>query len=144
MMSVEQSVEWELAGATEVLGWKPAPVPLCPPQIPHAWPGAMARANVTVSRNVTKSAYDADAVMSCQVSLSSLDHSSVLPLAQLNVILYILVGELLLWDLQFVSNDMTVRWRCDLRLKVRSEPGRGPGVLQSSILFFQSRWRMKA
>jgi hypothetical protein len=35
MMSVEQSVEWELAGETEVLGRKPTPVPLFPPQIPH-------------------------------------------------------------------------------------------------------------
>jgi hypothetical protein len=35
MMSVEQSVELELAGETEVLGEKPATVPLCPPQIPH-------------------------------------------------------------------------------------------------------------
>jgi hypothetical protein len=35
MMNVEQSVEWELVGETEVLEEKPAPVPLCPPQIPH-------------------------------------------------------------------------------------------------------------
>jgi hypothetical protein len=35
MMSVEQSVEWELAEETEVLAEKPVPVPLCPPQIPH-------------------------------------------------------------------------------------------------------------
>jgi hypothetical protein len=34
MMSVEQSVEW-VTGETEVLGEKPAPVPLCPPQSPH-------------------------------------------------------------------------------------------------------------
>jgi hypothetical protein len=33
MMIVEQSVEGELAGETEVLGKKPTPVPLCPPQI---------------------------------------------------------------------------------------------------------------
>jgi hypothetical protein len=35
MMIVEQSVECELAGETEVLGEKAAPVPLCPPKIPH-------------------------------------------------------------------------------------------------------------
>jgi hypothetical protein len=35
MVSVERSVKWELAGKTEVLGEKPAPVLLCPPQIPH-------------------------------------------------------------------------------------------------------------
>jgi hypothetical protein len=35
MMNVEQSVEQELAGKTEVLGKKYTPVPLCPPQIPH-------------------------------------------------------------------------------------------------------------
>jgi hypothetical protein len=35
MMSVEQSVEWELAGETEVLGENLPPVPLCPPQIQH-------------------------------------------------------------------------------------------------------------
>jgi hypothetical protein len=35
MMSVEQSVELELAGETDVSGEKPAPVPLCPLQTPH-------------------------------------------------------------------------------------------------------------
>jgi hypothetical protein len=34
MMSVEQSVEWEMAGETEVLGETRATVPLCAPQIP--------------------------------------------------------------------------------------------------------------
>jgi hypothetical protein len=36
---MEQSVEWELAGETEVLAEKPAPIPFCPPQTPHglAW-----------------------------------------------------------------------------------------------------------
>jgi hypothetical protein len=29
-------VEWNWYGKTEVLGEKPLPVPLCPPQIPHA------------------------------------------------------------------------------------------------------------
>jgi hypothetical protein len=29
-------VEWNWQGKTEVLGEKPVPVPLCPPQIPHA------------------------------------------------------------------------------------------------------------
>jgi hypothetical protein len=29
------SVEWNWRGKTEVLGEKPVPVPLCPPQIPH-------------------------------------------------------------------------------------------------------------
>jgi hypothetical protein len=28
-------VEWKWQGKTEVLGEKPVPVPLCPPQIPH-------------------------------------------------------------------------------------------------------------
>jgi hypothetical protein len=35
MMIVEQSVECELAEESEVLGKKPSPMPLCPPQIPH-------------------------------------------------------------------------------------------------------------
>jgi hypothetical protein len=35
MMIVEQSVECELAGETEVLGENLPPVPLCPPQISH-------------------------------------------------------------------------------------------------------------
>jgi hypothetical protein len=35
MMNVEQLVEWELAGETEVLGGNLPPLPLCPPQIPH-------------------------------------------------------------------------------------------------------------
>jgi hypothetical protein len=33
MMSVEQSMEWELAGETEVPGKKRAPVTLCPPEL---------------------------------------------------------------------------------------------------------------
>jgi hypothetical protein len=37
-MNVEQLVEWELAGETEVL-WENLPlVPLCPPQIPYEDP----------------------------------------------------------------------------------------------------------
>jgi hypothetical protein len=35
MVDVEQLVETELAGETEVLGEKSIPVLLCPPQIPH-------------------------------------------------------------------------------------------------------------
>jgi hypothetical protein len=35
IMMMEKLVEW-LAGETEVLGEKPAPVPLWPPQTPHA------------------------------------------------------------------------------------------------------------
>jgi hypothetical protein len=36
IMMMEKVVEWWLAGETEILGRKPAPVPLCPPQTPHA------------------------------------------------------------------------------------------------------------
>jgi hypothetical protein len=43
MISVEQSVEWELAGEAEVLG-ENLPVSLCPPQIPHDLTGARTRA----------------------------------------------------------------------------------------------------
>jgi hypothetical protein len=32
-------VEWNWQGKTEVLGEKPIPVSLCPPQIPHIDPG---------------------------------------------------------------------------------------------------------
>jgi hypothetical protein len=34
MMSVEHSVEWELAEETEVLG-ENLPMPICPPYVPH-------------------------------------------------------------------------------------------------------------
>jgi hypothetical protein len=34
-MNMEQLVECELAGKTELLGRKPAPMSLCSPQIPH-------------------------------------------------------------------------------------------------------------
>jgi hypothetical protein len=73
MMNVEQSVEWELAVETEVLGEnlpqcrcgmriargnqstrrKPAPVPLCPPQIPHDLTWAWTRAATVGSRQLT-------------------------------------------------------------------------------------------
>jgi hypothetical protein len=43
MMCVEQSLKWELAGETEVLGEKPPPMPLCPQQISR---------DLTVDRNL--------------------------------------------------------------------------------------------
>jgi hypothetical protein len=52
-MSVEQSVECELAAEIEVLGEKPAPVPLYPPQIPHYLTWARTRAAVVGSRPLT-------------------------------------------------------------------------------------------
>jgi hypothetical protein len=44
MMSAEQSVEWELAGETEV--------PLCPPQIPHDLTWARTRAAAVGSQQL--------------------------------------------------------------------------------------------
>jgi hypothetical protein len=38
-MNMEQSVEWELAEETEVLGEKPAPVPLFHHKSHMIWPG---------------------------------------------------------------------------------------------------------
>jgi hypothetical protein len=35
-MNMEQLVEWELTGETEVLKSKHVPAPLCAPQIPHS------------------------------------------------------------------------------------------------------------
>jgi hypothetical protein len=35
IMRMQNLVEWWLAAETEVLGEKPAPVPLCPPEIPY-------------------------------------------------------------------------------------------------------------
>jgi hypothetical protein len=52
-MNVEQSMECELAGETKVLGEKPAPVPLCPPQIPHDVTRAQTRADAIGSRAAT-------------------------------------------------------------------------------------------
>jgi hypothetical protein len=53
MKSAEQSVEWELAGETEILWKKPAPVPLCPPQISYDQTWARTRAAAVVSRRLT-------------------------------------------------------------------------------------------
>jgi hypothetical protein len=53
MMSVEQSVECELAGETEVLEKKPVPVPLCLPQIPHDLTWARTWAAAVGSRRLT-------------------------------------------------------------------------------------------
>jgi hypothetical protein len=52
-MSVEQSAEWESAGETEVLGEKPTPVPLFPPQIPHDLTCARIWAAAVGSRRLT-------------------------------------------------------------------------------------------
>jgi hypothetical protein len=53
-MNVERSVEWELTGKADVLGErKPAPVPLCPPQIPHDLTWAQTRAAAVGSRRLT-------------------------------------------------------------------------------------------
>jgi hypothetical protein len=35
LINIEQMMEWELVGETEVLGVDLSPMPLCPPQIPH-------------------------------------------------------------------------------------------------------------
>jgi hypothetical protein len=51
MVIVEQLVEWKLAGETEI--WKPAPVPLCPPQISHDQIGARTWAAVVGSQRLT-------------------------------------------------------------------------------------------
>jgi hypothetical protein len=50
MMNVEQSVEGELAGETEVLGEN---VPQCQPQIPHDLTWARTRAAAVGSRRLT-------------------------------------------------------------------------------------------
>jgi hypothetical protein len=52
-MSVEQSVEWELAGETEVLVKKPAPVLLSPVQIPYDLTWACTPATAVASRRLT-------------------------------------------------------------------------------------------
>jgi hypothetical protein len=46
-------VEWRLARKTEVLGEKPAPAPLYPPQIPHGLTWALTRAAAVGSRRLT-------------------------------------------------------------------------------------------
>jgi hypothetical protein len=52
MMNVEQSVEWELAGETEVLE-ENLPVLLCPPQILHDLTWDRTRAVAVGSRRLT-------------------------------------------------------------------------------------------
>jgi hypothetical protein len=47
-MSVEQLVEGEMSGDTEVLGENLPPMPLCPPQIPHDLTWARTRAAAMV------------------------------------------------------------------------------------------------
>jgi hypothetical protein len=53
MIIVEQSVECELAGKPEILGEKPAPVPLSPPQIQHDLTRARTRATAVGSQQLT-------------------------------------------------------------------------------------------
>jgi hypothetical protein len=55
MMTVEKSVECELAGETEVFG-NFAPLPLCPPQIPHDLTRVRTRAVAVGSQRLTASA----------------------------------------------------------------------------------------
>jgi hypothetical protein len=50
MMNVEQSVEWELARETEVLGEN---LPLCPSQIPHDLILVITRTTAVGSRGLT-------------------------------------------------------------------------------------------
>jgi hypothetical protein len=52
MLIVEQSVECELAGETEVLGEKIASMSLCPPQITHKLNRARTRAAAVGSRQL--------------------------------------------------------------------------------------------
>jgi hypothetical protein len=46
-------VEWNWQGKTEVLGEKPGPVPLCPPQIPHGLTRDRTRASAAGDRRLT-------------------------------------------------------------------------------------------
>ena len=46
-------VEWNWQGKTEVLGEKPVPLPLCPPQIPHGLTRNRTRASAVGSRRLT-------------------------------------------------------------------------------------------
>jgi hypothetical protein len=46
-------VEWNWQGKTEVLGEKPVPVPLCPPQIPHGLIRDRTRASAVRGRRLT-------------------------------------------------------------------------------------------
>jgi hypothetical protein len=46
-------VEWNWQGKTEVLGEKPVPVPLCPPQIPHGLTRDRTRASAVGGRRLT-------------------------------------------------------------------------------------------
>jgi hypothetical protein len=46
-------VEWNWQGKTEVLGEKPVPVPLCPPQIPHRLTRDRTRAFAVGGRRLT-------------------------------------------------------------------------------------------
>jgi hypothetical protein len=45
--------EWNLQGKTEVLGEKPVPVPLCPPQIPHLLARDRTRESAVGGRRLT-------------------------------------------------------------------------------------------
>jgi hypothetical protein len=49
-------VEWNWQGKTKVLGQKPVPVPLCPPQIPHGLSRDQTRASAVGGRRLTASA----------------------------------------------------------------------------------------
>jgi hypothetical protein len=46
-------MEWNWQGKTEVLGEKPVPVPLCPPQIPHRLARDLTRAFAVGGRRLT-------------------------------------------------------------------------------------------
>jgi hypothetical protein len=46
-------VEWNWQGKTEVLGEKPVPVPLCPPEIPHGLNRDRTRASAVGGRRLT-------------------------------------------------------------------------------------------
>jgi hypothetical protein len=46
-------VEWNWQGKTEVLGEKPVPLPLCPPQIPHGLTRDRTRASAVGGRQLT-------------------------------------------------------------------------------------------
>jgi hypothetical protein len=52
-MSVERLVERELTGETEVLGKKPVPMPLRPPQMPYDLTWARTQAAAVGSRRLT-------------------------------------------------------------------------------------------
>jgi hypothetical protein len=113
-MNVEQSVEWKLAGETEIIRENLPPVPLCPPQIPHGLTWDRIRAAMMGSqRSTTRPNSESELLYDWRFTVNQF----VLALSPLRLTTSNFIFQLNTWDYSpYVTSSLTTGWICRLQL----------------------------